>query len=61
MVGEAGLELEALYSFNLLGVPGWLVSSLRGAPAITPASLGVYEALLRGWRPIEPAYAFPGA
>ncbi len=59
VVGEAGLELEALYSFNLLGVPGWLVSSLRGVAAITPASLGVYEALLRGWRPIERRMRLP--
>ena len=53
IVGDAGLELDALYSFNLLGVPGWWVNSLRSAPGLTPASLRAYEALVRLWRPIE--------
>ena len=53
IVADAGLELEALYSFNLLGVAGWWASSLRSAPALTPASLRAYEGLLRIWRPIE--------
>jgi SAM-dependent methyltransferase len=53
VVQEGGLEVEALYAFNLLGVAGWLASSLRRAPALTPASLRAYEALLPVWRPIE--------
>ena len=53
IVEEAGLELEALYAFNLLGVVGWLASSLRRAPGLTPTSLRAYEALLPLWRPIE--------
>ncbi len=53
IVADAGLDLDALYSFNLLGVAGWLVNSLRSAPSLTPASLRAYEALVRLWRPIE--------
>lgn len=59
VVEEAGLKLEALYSFNLLGVAGWLASSLRRDPAITPGSLRAYEALLRAWRPLERRVRFP--
>ncbi len=53
LVGGAGLEEVALYSFNLLGVPGWWVSSRRGSESISPASIRVYEALLAAWRPLE--------
>ncbi|MDQ6750273.1 MAG: class I SAM-dependent methyltransferase [Actinomycetota bacterium] len=59
IVGGAGLELSALYSFNLLGVPGWWVNSLRSAPGITPGSLRAYEALVRAWAPIERRVRLP--
>jgi SAM-dependent methyltransferase len=49
----AGLEVEELYPFNLLGIPGWWVSNLRGKETISPKSIRLYELLLRGWRPIE--------
>lgn len=53
VVTEAGLELEQLYSFNLLGVPGWWVNGFRRSPQISRSSLRAYEALLRLWQPIE--------
>jgi SAM-dependent methyltransferase len=53
LVAGAGLEVEDLYAFNLLGVPGWWVSNLRRRKSISPASVRAYELLLRGWRPIE--------
>jgi SAM-dependent methyltransferase len=53
VVTAADLEVEDLYSFNLLGIPGWWVSNRRGKENITPASIRAYEALLKVWRPIE--------
>ena len=54
LVAGAGLELTELYSFNLLGVPGWWVAGKRADPSRSSArSLDAYEALLRAWRPIE--------
>jgi SAM-dependent methyltransferase len=53
VVASSGLEVEDLYAFNLLGVPGWWVSNLRRRRSISPASVRAYELLLRGWRPIE--------
>ena len=53
VVDAAGLSVEDLYAFNLLGVPGWWVSNLRGRGGISPASVRAYELLLRGWRPVE--------
>jgi SAM-dependent methyltransferase len=53
LVRDTGLEEVALYSFNLLGVPGWWVSSRRGSESISPASIRAYEALLAAWRPVE--------
>jgi SAM-dependent methyltransferase len=47
------LEVRALYSFNLLGIPGWWVKSRRGAKDLGAASLAVYEQFLRVWRPLE--------
>jgi SAM-dependent methyltransferase len=50
----AGLEVDDLYSFNALGLPGWWVQNRRGADAeISSGSLKAYEALLRLWKPIE--------
>jgi SAM-dependent methyltransferase len=53
LVEGAGLEVIDLYSFNLLGVPGWWVENRRSNPSVSAGSLRVYEALLRGWRPLE--------
>lgn len=53
VVADAGLELEELYSFNLLGVPGWWLNRFRPSPGISRSSLRAYEALLRVWQPIE--------
>ncbi len=53
VVAGAGLELAELYSFNLLGVPGWWVAGRRSSPAIGARALAAYEVLLRTWRPVE--------
>jgi SAM-dependent methyltransferase len=53
VVAAAGLEIEDLYSFNLLGVPGWWVNRYRRSPVISPGALRAYETLLRLWQPIE--------
>lgn len=53
LVAGARLELSDLYSFNLLGVPGWWVTGRRSEPSISPRALRVYELLLKLWRPIE--------
>lgn len=52
-VGLAGLRVVDLYSFNLLGVPGWWVSGRRGRESISPSAIRAYEALLALWRPVE--------
>lgn len=50
----AGLELDDLYSFNALGIPGWWVQNRRGPSAeISSGSLKAYEMLLKAWKPIE--------
>jgi SAM-dependent methyltransferase len=53
VVADAGLEITDLYSFNLLGVPGWWVNRFRRSPQISRRSLLAYETLLRVWQPIE--------
>ncbi|HXP28739.1 MAG TPA: class I SAM-dependent methyltransferase [Solirubrobacteraceae bacterium] len=53
VVTAAGLEIDELYSFNLLGVPGWWINRFRHSPQISSSSLRAYEALLRLWQPIE--------
>ncbi len=53
LVVDAGLEMEDLYSFNLLGVPGWWLNRFRRSPRISRTSLRAYEALLQLWQPIE--------
>jgi SAM-dependent methyltransferase len=59
IVAAAGLELERLYSFNALGVPGWWARNLTGARGIGASSLRAYEALLRAWRPVERRVELP--
>ena len=53
LIAGAGLELDELYSFNLLGVAGWWVKSRRGATNLGARSLAAYEALLPAWRAVE--------
>lgn len=53
VVAAAGLEIEDLYSFNLLGVPGWWLNRYRRSPGISPGALRAYETLLLLWQPIE--------
>jgi SAM-dependent methyltransferase len=53
VVAAAGLEVDELYSFNLLGVAGWVVKNRRGAGRIGPGALRAYEALVALWRPVE--------
>jgi len=53
VIADAGLENEDLYSFNLLGVPGWWLNRFRRSPSISRSSLRAYETLLRLWQPIE--------
>lgn len=55
LVQEAGLVLDELYSFNLLGVPGWWMESHRRSPQIRPRLLRLYDLVLRAWRPLEEA------
>jgi SAM-dependent methyltransferase len=59
LVDGAGLELDELYSFNLLGVPGWWLKGFRQSPGIDTRSLRTYEALLRAWKPIERRVRLP--
>jgi SAM-dependent methyltransferase len=59
LVNGGGLELETLRSFNLLGVPGWFVAGRTTAVGISRATLRIYEALLRFWRPVEEALKPP--
>jgi SAM-dependent methyltransferase len=53
VVEDAGLEVERLYSFNMLGVAGWLVNRNRRNPSIDARSLKAYELLLPPFRALE--------
>jgi SAM-dependent methyltransferase len=53
VVEDAGLEVERLYSFNMLGVAGWLVNRNRRNPRIDARSLKAYELLLPPFRALE--------
>ena len=53
LVEGAGLLVDDVASFNLLGIPGWWLQGRRGATGIPSSSLAAYEALLRVWRPVE--------
>lgn len=53
VVASSGLQIADLYSFNLLGVPGWWLKSKLAASELGHHSLAAYEALVRVWRPIE--------
>lgn len=49
----AGLCVEDIHPFNLLGVPGWWVKNRVGSPGVDGRSLRAYEMLLQAWRPVE--------
>jgi SAM-dependent methyltransferase len=53
LMDGAELELDELYSFNLLGVAGWWVKSRRGATSLGSRSLAAYEGMLPAWRAVE--------
>lgn len=59
VVAGAGLQLERLGSFNMLGIPGWYVKSRMKAEGLGKGSLAAYEALVRVWRPIEDRVQLP--
>jgi SAM-dependent methyltransferase len=59
LADAAGLVVDSLYHFNVLGVPGWWAQSRRRAPRISSSALRAYEALLRVWRPIEQRLRLP--
>ena len=53
LLADAGAELLALRSFNLLGVPGWWLAGRTEGHDIGERSLRAYEALVRFSRPVE--------
>ncbi len=55
----AGLEVLDLYSFNALGILGWMVKSRVGEATLDPRSLRAYERLLPLWRPVERRFSLP--
>lgn len=59
VVEQAGLVIDELYSFNMLGVPGWWLNRFRSAPGITPSALRAYELLMRAWKPVEQRWRPP--
>jgi SAM-dependent methyltransferase len=59
VIEGAGLKVNALYSFNLLGVPGWWLKGKSRAETIGTGPLAIYEALVRAWRPIEDRVCLP--
>jgi SAM-dependent methyltransferase len=59
LVGAAGLELDDLHSFNLLGIAGWAVNGARGSGGLGASSLSAYELLVSAWRPVEDRLRLP--
>ena len=59
LVRGAGLEVDRIYSFNALGVLGWVAKSTRRNPSLDPASLRAYELLLPLYRWIEQLHPPP--
>ena len=53
IAADAGLEVLDLYHFNLLGVPGWWVSSRRRSAELSDRALAAYERLVLVWRQLE--------
>jgi SAM-dependent methyltransferase len=59
LLERAQLNVADLYSFNALGIPGWVVKSRTGAASLGTRSLAAYEMLLPLWRPIEERLRLP--
>jgi len=59
LLERAQLNVADLYSFNALGIPGWVVKSRTGAASLGTRSLAAYEMLLPLWRPIEDRLRLP--
>lgn len=59
VVEGAGLDVVDLYSFNALGILGWVVKSRVGSPTLDPRSLRAYERILPLWRPVERRLRLP--
>ena len=59
LVREAGLEVDRIYSFNALGVLGWVAKSTRREPSLDPASLRAYELVLPLYRWVERVHPPP--
>jgi len=53
LLADAGLVVEEIRCFNLLGVLGWCASNLRGSRDIDARALAVYDLALGLWRPLE--------
>jgi SAM-dependent methyltransferase len=53
LVGRAGLRLDELYAFNMLGILGWWIKNRTGATSLGPLSLRAYETLVPVWRAVE--------
>lgn len=59
LADAAGLEVERIYSFNALGILGWIARNRAGGGGVGGTPLRVYELLLRGWRPVEERIHLP--
>ena len=59
VIHRAGLELVDLYSFNALGIAGWLAKSFAGKPSVSRGSLRAYERMLPYWRAVEDRRSLP--
>jgi hypothetical protein len=53
LLADAGLVVEEIRPFNLLGTIGWGASSLRGSSGIDARALRIYDLALGLWRPLE--------
>jgi 2-polyprenyl-3-methyl-5-hydroxy-6-metoxy-1,4-benzoquinol methylase len=50
---DAGLEVRALYSFNLLGVAGWWLAGRRSSGRVGGVKLLIYDLAVPVWRRAE--------
>jgi SAM-dependent methyltransferase len=53
IVADAGCTIEEVYSFNMLGVLGWIANRRRTDARIDARALRAYELLLPPWRALE--------
>lgn len=59
VVEGAGLEVLDLYSFNALGILGWVTKSYVGDARLDPRSLRTYERIVPAWRAVERRVRLP--